>query len=163
VATKAQVLEIEYGSARDFSEDYRANLSNGGVFIATERSFALRDFVVVRLRMPWCSRVIDLEGEIVHIVSADMASIGVKPGVAVQFREPPAGIRGRLGPLCAGAAPAPAPSPDESRIAPRRSVRVAAHLESATARSAAARATSRRAACSSTCRRARRRSASACA
>ena len=132
MASRVEVLEIEYGSARDFALDYRANLSNGGVFVATERSFAARDFVVVRLRLPWCNRMIDLEGEVVHIVPAEMAGVGGRPGVAVQFREPPAGIRGRLGPLCAEQAPPPpAPAPDESRREPRKSVRVEAYLESA--------------------------------
>jgi Tfp pilus assembly protein PilZ len=132
VAGRVEVLEIEYGSARDFALDYRANLSNGGVFVATQRSFAPRDFVVVRLRLPWCNRVIDLEGEVVHIVPAEMAGVGGRPGVAVQFREPPAGIRGRLGPLCAEQMPpAPPPAADESRREPRKSVRVDVYLESA--------------------------------
>ncbi len=126
-----QVLEIEYGSARDFAQDFRANLSNGGVFVATEQRIELRDFVIVRLRLPWCSRVIDLEGEVVHIVPAEMAGVGGQPGVAVQFREPPAGIRGRLGPLCGGeedAARVPQPQ-DEHRRESRKSVRVAVRLE----------------------------------
>src|SRR5439155_2520588 len=133
VATHKQVLEVEYGSARDFAQDFRANLSSGGVFVATQRTFALRDFVVVRLRLPWCNRMIDLEGEVVHLVPAEMASMGARPGVAVQFREPPAGIRGRLAPLCADQAPPPAPPPaaDEHRIALRKSVRVAVRLDTA--------------------------------
>jgi Tfp pilus assembly protein PilZ len=132
VASRVEVLEIEYRSARDFALDYRANLSSGGVFVATERNFAPRDFVVVRLRLPWCNRMIDLEGEIVHIVPAEMAGVGGRPGVAVQFREPPAGIRGRLGPLCTEQAPAPpAPVTDESRRQPRKSVRVDVHLDAA--------------------------------
>jgi Tfp pilus assembly protein PilZ len=130
---KPQVLELEYGDARDFAHDFRANLSNGGVFVATERPFEPRQFVIVRLRLPWLSRVIDLEGEVVHIVSKEMAGIGVQPGVAVQFREPPAGIRGRLAPLCAEhpASPRPAPRADEHRVAQRKSVRVAAQLDGA--------------------------------
>src|SRR6266404_4481101 len=80
VATQRQLLELEYGSARDFAQDFRANLSNGGVFVPTQRTFALRDFVVVRLRLPWCNRMIDLEGEVVHIVPKEMASMGAQPG-----------------------------------------------------------------------------------
>jgi Tfp pilus assembly protein PilZ len=130
LSSQTQVLEIEYESARAFAQDYRANLSNGGVFVATPRAFALREFVVVRLRLPWLSRVIDLEGEVVHIVSPEMAGIGVQPGVAVQFREPPAGIRGRLAPLCSEVAdPRPALRGDEHRVAPRKPVRVAAQLD----------------------------------
>lgn len=131
MSSRVEVLEIEYRSARDFALDYRANLSSGGVFVATERNFALREFVLVRLRLPWCNRMIDLEGEVVHVVPAEMAGVGGQPGVAVQFREPPAGIRGRLGPLCTeqAAPPAPAPAADEGRRAPRKSVRVETHLE----------------------------------
>jgi Tfp pilus assembly protein PilZ len=131
VATGVQVLEVEYATARAFAQDYRANLANGGVFVPTDRSFALREFVVIRLRLPWCNRMIDLEGEVVHIVPAEMAGVGGKPGVAVQFREPPAGIRGRLAPLCVddAAKATPKPAPDEERRAPRKPVRVQAHLE----------------------------------
>jgi len=132
LASQTQVLDIEYATRRDFANDYRANLSNGGVFVATPRRFELRDFVIVRLRLPWCSRMIDLEGEVVHIVSAEMGGLGVQPGVAVQFREPPAGIRGRLGPLCADEDEAPPASPsDDQRRAPRKTVRVAAQLDGA--------------------------------
>ena len=132
MASRVEVLEIEYGTAGDFALDYRANLSSGGVFVATQRNFAPRDFVVVRLRLPWCNRMIDLEGEVVHIVPVEMAGVGGRPGIAVQFREPPAGIRGRLGPLCSESAPpAPPPPADEGRREPRKAVRVDVHLESA--------------------------------
>ena len=131
MSKRVEVLEIEYDSARDFALDYRANLSSGGVFVPTQQTFAPRDFVLVRLRLPFCNRVIDLEGEIVHIVPAEMAGVGGRPGVAVQFREPPAGIRGRLGPLSAEASaePPPAPTSDDSRRSARKSVRVDTHLQ----------------------------------
>jgi Tfp pilus assembly protein PilZ len=128
---QVQVLEVEYPTARAFAQDYRANLSNGGVFVASERHFELREFVVVRLRLPWCSRVIDLEGEVVHIVPAEVAGVGGRPGVAVQFREPPSGIRGRLAPLCADDKAQPAPQPEEERHAPRKPVRVDARVDGA--------------------------------
>jgi Tfp pilus assembly protein PilZ len=131
VATQVQVLDVEYGSARDFAQDFQANLSNGGVFVATRQTLELRQFVIVRLRMPWLSRVIDLEGEVVHIVPAEISGVGGEPGVAVQFREPPAGIRGRLAPLCTDAVAPPAPAPDELRRAPRKSTRVAVRVETA--------------------------------
>ena len=38
VAAPIQVLEIEYGNARDFAQDYQANLSNGGAFVATRQT-----------------------------------------------------------------------------------------------------------------------------
>jgi Tfp pilus assembly protein PilZ len=133
VAAAIQVLEIEYGNARDFTQDYQANLSNGGAFVATRQTLDLRQFVIVRLRLPWLNRMIDLEGEVVHIVPAEVSGVGGRPGVAVQFREPPAGIRGRLGPLCeAQPAPAPPPAPSgEERVAQRKATRVPVHVETA--------------------------------
>ena len=131
LAAPVQILEIEYGNARDFAQDYQANLANGGAFVSTRQTLELRQFVIVRLRLPFLNRVIDLEGEVVHIVPAEISGVGGKPGVAVQFREPPSGIRGRLGPLCeASAAPAaPAPSADEERIAQRKATRVPVRVE----------------------------------
>src|SRR5262249_55612575 len=104
---------------------------SGGAFITTDRALGLREFVVVRLRLPWCNRVIDLEGEVVHVVPREMAGVGGRPGVAVQFREPPAGIRGRRGPRRGNEPAPPPPSADERRPATRKAARAAARLDTA--------------------------------
>jgi len=129
VTGNGRVLEVGYESAEGFTRDYRANLSSGGVFVATQGRFEPREIVVVRLCLAWCGREIDLEGEVVHIVPAELAGVGGLPGVAVQFLASPIDLRDRLAPLCVDIGPPPPPSADEERRAPRKSVRVPARIE----------------------------------
>jgi Tfp pilus assembly protein PilZ len=129
VTGNGRVLGVEYESAEGFTRDYRANLSSGGVFVATKDRFEPREIVLVRLGLAWCGREIDLEGEIVHIVPAELAGVGGLPGVAVQFLASPIDLRDRLAPLCVDIGPPPAPSADEERRAPRKSVRVPARID----------------------------------
>jgi Tfp pilus assembly protein PilZ len=133
VATQEQVLEVEYLTPAAFGQDYRANLSSGGVFVSTEGSFTPREIVSVRLRLSWCDRSIDLAGEVVHIVPPEMAGVGGKPGVAVQFLESPTAVRDRLAPLCVDDEPETTAkkSSDDGRIAPRKPVRVTAQIDHA--------------------------------
>lgn len=126
----ANVLEVEYRTPAAFGQDYQANLSSGGVFVATERSLQAREIVRVQLRLVWCDRTIDLEGEVVHIVPAEMAGVGGRPGVAVQFLTAPSELRDRLAPLCADSERTPATaSLGEERRAPRKPVRVGARID----------------------------------
>lgn len=129
MASHQQVLEVEYGTPGAFAQDYQANLSSGGVFVPTKRSFEPRANVVVRLRLSWCDREIDLDGEVVHVVPPELAGVGGKPGVAVQFLEPPSEVRDRLAPLCVDVGPPPAPPQGEERYAPRKAVRIAARID----------------------------------
>jgi len=129
VAHDTAWLEVEYADADAFSRDYRANLSSGGVFVETEAAFEARQTVRVRLSLHWLAREIDLEGEIVHIVPPEMAGMGGRPGVAVQFFDDPGAVRERLGSFAAETEPKAAPAVDETRIAPRRAVRVVARIE----------------------------------
>lgn len=131
MASTTKPLEVRYDTAEAFRRDYETNLANGGVFVGTHAAFALRDTVTVRLVAdfaPDCE--VALEAEVVHIVAREMASVGGTPGVAVQFREPPATVRDRLSPLLAAAGPAPAaPAAPDARQAPRRPARITARLD----------------------------------
>jgi len=131
VTGNGRVLCVGYEAGEAFTRDYQANLSSGGVFVATSERFEPREIVVVRLRLAWCRRDIDLEGEVVHIVPAELADVGGRPGVAVQFLASPGDLRDRLAPLCVDIGPPPPPSDDEERRAPRKAVRVAARIETA--------------------------------
>ena len=123
------LFEVEYSDADAFSEDFRTNLANGGVFVATEAAPELRASVSVRLVLRWCGEAVELPGETVHVVPPEMAEMGGKAGVAVQFEASPAEVRDRLEPLCtAPAKPSLAPA-NEERDAPRKAVRVAATID----------------------------------
>jgi len=130
------VLEITYPDVEAFRRDYEADLSNGGAFVPTADAFELRSRVVVRLDLRWCGQMVEMPGEVVHIVPPEMAGVGGKPGVAVQFVKKAFEVREELGPLIdapATAFSAEATEPEmqtgDERRAVRKTARVAARIE----------------------------------
>jgi Tfp pilus assembly protein PilZ len=105
------MLKVAFARPETFRREYEANLANGGVFVATDDVFQLREKVRVRLVLGFCRHEVDLDGEVVHQVTPEMAALGGPTGVAISFEEPAAEIRKRLGPL------APAP-PEPATVAP---------------------------------------------
>lgn len=129
MASDPAVLEVEYDDAQTFSEDFRANLANGGVFVVTNAEFDLRQVVIVRLRLHWCDGSVDLEGEVVHLVPQEMAGVGGRPGVAVQFLATPAEVREHLRTHTLSTPRKPTRPVDEPRVSPRRIVRLPASID----------------------------------
>jgi len=120
VGAPSRVFQLEFESAEDFQREHRANLVNGGVFVATEEPATLREFVSVELSLAGESGTVRLDGEIVHIVPPAMAEAGAVPGVAVQFACTKTALRAALEPLVqATGAPRPEPPDSGRRKAPR--------------------------------------------
>ncbi|MDH3212133.1 MAG: PilZ domain-containing protein [Myxococcales bacterium] len=94
-----RVLRVCFADAEAFQQEYVSNLANGGVFVPSEEGFALRDSVRVQLHLEFCAKSVELEAEVVHLVTAEMAAVGGQTGVAVQFTGSAAEIRRRLEPL----------------------------------------------------------------
>ena len=94
-----RALRVTFADAEAFQREYAANLANGGVFVPTQDSFAIREDVRVQLILQFCGRSIELLAEVVHLVTAEMAAMGGQTGVAVQFTGTAQEIRGRLEPL----------------------------------------------------------------
>jgi Tfp pilus assembly protein PilZ len=92
-------LRVSFADAEAFQREYASNLANGGVFVPTEESFAIRESVRVQLILEFCARSIQLSAEVVHLVTAEMVAMGGQAGVAVQFTGTAHEIRGRLEPL----------------------------------------------------------------
>jgi Tfp pilus assembly protein PilZ len=127
------MLKATYARSDAFLREYEANLANGGIFVATEAAFELREKVRVKLVLGFCRREVELDGEVVHRVTREMGSLGGSAGVAISFDEPAAEIRRRLAPLL-GLPPEPpaAPTPAHHKPrAPRAPARVAARIEGA--------------------------------
>ncbi len=85
-----------FESLEVFREEFRKNISNGGIFIASEDDFEMRELVDVILELAWSSERVPLEGEVVRLVKAESRDSGGAPGVAVQFVATPAGVHDRL-------------------------------------------------------------------
>jgi Tfp pilus assembly protein PilZ len=99
VFRESRALRVSFADAEAFQREYAANLANGGVFVPTQESFAMREGVRVQLILQFCGRSIELPAEVVHRVTAEMAAMGGQVGVAVQFTGTAHEIRGRLEPL----------------------------------------------------------------
>jgi Tfp pilus assembly protein PilZ len=99
VLREKQALRVSYADAEAFQREYAANLANGGVFVPTQGSFAMREGVSVQLILQFCGRSIELPAEVVHLVTPEMAAMGGQIGVAVQFTGTAREIRSRLEPL----------------------------------------------------------------
>jgi Tfp pilus assembly protein PilZ len=124
---------VAFARADAFRREYESNLANGGVFVATEEPFELREKVRVRLALAFCRRELELAGEVVHRVTREIQALGGTSGVAVSFEAPAAEIRRRLAPLLELAADAPTPPPSERGVprAARAPARVRARIEGA--------------------------------
>lgn len=129
-----QRLRISFETPEAFQREYASNLCNGGVFIATNGSFEPRQTVRVEIQLEYARREIGIEAEVVHIVPQEMAAMGGKPGVAVQFTGKVGDVRATLAQLIGEDLPA-APvqelvRPEASKRAKQRATaRVAAHIE----------------------------------
>jgi Tfp pilus assembly protein PilZ len=116
--------------------EFEKNISNRGIFVATEADFEIRQAVDVEIELFWVpspsSRVV-LRGEIVHRLSPEMVRGGGRAGVAVQFEESVAELRERFEPFL-GEEALPDPDVDQAgerrRSARRSSVRVPVRIRS---------------------------------
>jgi len=129
-----RILRVSFESADAFRREYESNLSNGGVFVASEESFVLREPVCVGIELCYLKRTVELPGEVVHTVPPEMAGAGATPGVAIQFRESALVIRERLGPLVGARSGQPSEETDAGkRRAPRKQARVDARIDAGVA------------------------------
>ena len=135
MAGELRTLELAFAEPEALRHEYETNLANGGVFVATDEVFELREKVRVRLVLGFCHKRLELGGEIVHRVSAEMAALGKTPqGVAISFEEPAAKIRQSIAPLLEGVAELPLDAPrrpGQKPRAPRAAARVPARIKGA--------------------------------
>jgi Tfp pilus assembly protein PilZ len=131
VGKKKRTLRITFEDAGAFEREYRTNLVNGGVFVATRGAFEIREPVSVELLLAYAGgRSLRLEGEVVHQVPAELAGAGGTPGVAVQLLGGGSEVRQQLAALAtAGGVNPPDKRPGERRVAERVPARVAARIE----------------------------------
>jgi len=129
VPATQRILRVSFADADAFWAEYNANLSNAGVFVATEEPFEQREPVRVEIALDFCRESVTLVGEIVHQIPPEMVGAGGVPGVAVQFHESAQQVRERLEPLQrACGSYQPRPVDPGRRTAPRVPARVPARI-----------------------------------
>jgi len=131
-----QMLRIEFASQEHFLEEYALNISNGGIFVATEDHFEVHDEVGVQVALTYCQKRISLVGEVVHRVSPELATNGAEPGVAVQLSVPVGTIRASFQPFVGDAQPSESATGGGRRNASRTLARLRARVRIAGERSA---------------------------
>lgn len=130
------MLAVVFTEREAFCREFHENLAKGGIFVATDATVELRSRVEVGLDLQFCRKFIVLEGEVVHCVPAQLASVGALPGVAVQFDRSVADLREAFENLV-GSIPEPAaqqrasqpPAPADRRQAARYPARVVARVQ----------------------------------
>ena len=122
-------LSIRFETREQFQEEFEANISRGGMFIATTDRFELREVVDVEFDLSFCGKPLRWQAEVVSQLGAELSGAGGIAGVAVQFLEASEEVRGRLAELTgiADAGPQTLESPPQRRRR-RGSVRAAAEV-----------------------------------
>jgi len=132
VPGKGRVLPIVFPDRETFRRQYEENISNGGVFVATDEFYAPGERVRIRLDLDFCAESMSLAADVVQWFGPDTIEAGGVPGVALKLVPDLATIRVRLGPLATGgriaAVESAAPDVGERRSAPRSEARVRAVL-----------------------------------
>src|SRR4051794_17644364 len=80
-----QRLNVRCASWRDFSDHYAADVSQGGMFIATSEALPILTELGVEIALPE-GHVIPLKARVVHVIDEAQATVdGRVPGIGVQF------------------------------------------------------------------------------
>ena len=106
-------IEIQFASPNELRQEFEKNISNRGIFIATELEFEVRQMIDVEIVLGYVALdefdaadesrgiALSLRGEVVHCIPPEMATSGATPGVAVQFDDDAAELREAFEPLLA--------------------------------------------------------------
>ena len=88
---------VRFESVEEFVLQYAANISAGGVFIATERAPELEAIISVALELPGTGEAVVARAQVVHLVTPQQAAqTGREAGVGVQFLDADDAFRSAL-------------------------------------------------------------------
>lgn len=89
-------LEVRYGRAVDFVQEYAENLSKGGLFIRGAQDHAPGQEVTVEIEIPGYG-TFKIVAEVAHVLSAETAqALGRRPGAGLAVRRAPKHYRKAL-------------------------------------------------------------------
>jgi len=78
------ILNYTISSELELNLSYMPFITEGGLFIPTEQSFALGDSVTVNLQLPAKNELLTIEGKVIWITPAN-ALHNALPGVGIEF------------------------------------------------------------------------------
>ncbi|MFH0903413.1 MAG: PilZ domain-containing protein [Pseudomonadota bacterium] len=89
-------LQVRYGSAMDFVEEYAENLSRGGLFVAGAQSLSPRQEVTIEICLPGAG-AFRIKAEVAHILGEEAArTLGRRPGAGLAITDAPPGFADEL-------------------------------------------------------------------
>lgn len=128
--TSSELFSVSYATPEALGEAHERELARGALFVPTLETRAPGVSVRVVLDFEFCEGQVELEGEVVASMPADMARTGARPGLSLQIREPVSELRGRIEALTGLALPeVDQLPPDSKRRSPRFPTRAGVVLE----------------------------------
>ncbi len=83
-------IRVTFKSEEQFIQEYTKDISNGGIFVATDKPLPMESKVELVLSLPNFPKVVKVIGEIVHIFNIEQVKLldhNRVPGMGVQFLE----------------------------------------------------------------------------
>ncbi len=96
MGSELRTLEVSFETSEEFGREYASNISIGGIFVETSETFSIREEVLVHVNLAYAQKLVEIPGEVVHVVKPSMTSAGATPGVAVRFKIDVAALHERL-------------------------------------------------------------------
>lgn len=78
-------IKIRFASPDALQKEYASNISKGGMFINTRKPHPLRSLIKFNLILPVSEEVVELTGEVVHVIEPREGLDPSKVGIGVQF------------------------------------------------------------------------------
>ncbi len=82
----AITLKVDYRRLNSFFADYTKNISKGGTFIRTSKPLEVGTEFVFVLSLPTLNEQLQLNGEVMWVVTDDLASDEQPSGMGIKFR-----------------------------------------------------------------------------
>ena len=102
LAMQDDSLQIRFDSPEALRAEFEKNISNRGIFVASERTFEARQTLEIEIILSYVDDeeiALSLRGEVVHCIPPEMAANGVAAGVAIQFDDAATELREAFDPL----------------------------------------------------------------
>jgi len=77
-------LLVWYATPDALQEAWAHDLASGALFVATAGEYIAGNRVRVVIELPFCEKSLDIEGEVVGVITSELASAGGQPGISVQ-------------------------------------------------------------------------------
>ena len=80
------VFKVNFANLEDFMEEYTNNISQGGMFVATQQVLPAESPVDILIMIADILKIFSIKGRVVQVVTDQMQQMhGLKPGLGIQL------------------------------------------------------------------------------